>query len=313
MRAGLRTWIVRLLLSAVVLTAVVAVLPREDLWAAMRAVPPGRWLLVLLGFLLGHVVTAFKWRVLMGGGQRIPPRLWLRAHFSGLIANLWLPTVAGGDVVRAALVMRHVESPQRVAVASVVDRVIDTGALLILAVTGLLWSHTAWTLARPVLIGVAAVAAVGTAVAIPLLFWLRKRHATAGLPGRLAQAVVAMSREPLRPAAALVMSVLMQGNFILLSSWLGDAAGVRAPFAAWLVAWPLAKLTALLPVSLGGLGVREAALVVFMRPFGAAPAAVLAAGILWQGVLVTSGLVGWVVLHLYPDDVAVATEPVSAP
>ena len=41
-----------------------------------------------------------------------------------------------------------------------------------------------------------------------------------------------------------------------------------AVFAVWLLAWPLAKLIALAPVSLGGIGVREVALATLLLPCG---------------------------------------------
>jgi glycosyltransferase 2 family protein len=36
-----------------------------------------------------------------------------------------------------------------------------------------------------------------------------------------------------------------------------------------LFAWPLAKIAAVVPITQGGIGVREAALVVLLAPFGA--------------------------------------------
>jgi glycosyltransferase 2 family protein len=52
----------------------------------------------------------------------------------------------------------------------------------------------------------------------------------------------------------------------------------------------LAKLAALLPLTQGGIGVREAALVGLLSPFGAAPHLVLAAGLVWEGVVIMGGL-----------------------
>jgi uncharacterized membrane protein YbhN (UPF0104 family) len=58
----------------------------------------------------------------------------------------------------------------------------------------------------------------------------------------------------------------------------------------WLFAWPLAKLAAVLPLTQGGMGVREAALVALLTPFGAPGALVLAAGLVWEGVIIAGGL-----------------------
>ncbi|PYU09947.1 MAG: TIGR00374 family protein, partial [Acidobacteria bacterium] len=56
------------------------------------------------------------------------------------------------------------------------------------------------------------------------------------------------------------------------------------PLRAWLFAWPLAKLSALLPVTQGGIGVREVALAALAAPFGAAPVLTVAVGLVWEAI-----------------------------
>ena len=88
------------------------------------------------------------------------------------------------------------------------------------------------------------------------------------------------------------MSLGVQSAFVMTNVWLAQQVGVTTGIAAWFVAWPLSKLVAILPISLGGIGVREAVLVSLLAPYGAPREAVLASGILWQGVLAASGLAG---------------------
>jgi uncharacterized membrane protein YbhN (UPF0104 family) len=104
-----RSWLLRLAVSAVFLVILFFFIPVRQLIDAIGRVSPGLWLVVLLLFLFGHAVSAFKWRLLMNRDD-VPPALWLRAHFAGLVANLCLPGIAGGDVVRAGWVMRKVHS-----------------------------------------------------------------------------------------------------------------------------------------------------------------------------------------------------------
>ena len=110
---------------------------------------------------------------------------------------------------------------------------------------------------------------------------------------RLTDAAGVLAARPALPFACFVLSLGVQTMFVFINMRFGSAVGVNVPLAGWLVAWPLAKLVALVPVSLAGLGVREAALVAFLRPYGAAVALVTAAGLLWQSVLFAGGLVGW--------------------
>jgi uncharacterized membrane protein YbhN (UPF0104 family) len=64
--------------------------------------------------------------------------------------------------------------------------------------------------------------------------------------------------------------------------------------------WPLAKIASLMPISLGGLAVREASLAALLLPFGVPVATSVVCSLLWQTVLITGGLAGgviWLVLH----------------
>jgi len=61
------------------------------------------------------------------------------------------------------------------------------------------------------------------------------------------------------------MGTSVQCTYVLLTALLGVTCGLRLPLRVWLFAWPLAKIVAVMPITQGGIGVREAALVVFAR------------------------------------------------
>jgi len=291
------SWTLRLAVSFAVLALLLWLVPVRELVAAIARVPPALWAFSVVVFVAGHVISAFKWQLLFrdaGSRGRLPPQVWLRAHFAGLAANLCLPGVAGGDVVRAAWMTRRIGNLEQVAVASVADRLIDCVALLTLAAAGAFTMGAGPAASRSVLIAAAAFLGLGTAAAVTLVMVIARRPGS-GLLQRLAAAAVLMGARPWLPVVSLVLSLFVQFIFLTINMQLGVSVGVNVPLAGWLVAWPLAKLVALAPISLAGLGVREAALVAFMRPFGAPAAAVTAAGLLWQAVLVTGGLIGWLV------------------
>jgi uncharacterized membrane protein YbhN (UPF0104 family) len=289
----LSSWSVRLTVSALVLAVLLAMVPARQLAAAVSGAPPALWATAVLLFLAGHVVAAFKWQLLLRRERPIPARHWLRAHFAGLAANLCLPGIAGGDVVRAEFIRRSSGHGEQVAVAAVVDRALDGLALLLLAATGVMLSDGAGVSGRTVLaIGAAGLAAVALAAVLGLVL-LKSRWRRAAIVHRLAAAVTVLAGRPLLPLACFGLSLAVQTMFVLINMRFGAAMGVDVPAAAWFVAWPLAKLVALIPVSLAGLGVREAALVAFLQPYGAPAALVTAAGLLWQSVLFAGGLIGW--------------------
>jgi uncharacterized protein (TIRG00374 family) len=276
------------------LGAILAWLPVETLLAGMKRVTLVMWLGLFAGSFAAHVVAAGKWRVLLGAsGARPGPREVLRAHFSGLFANLCLPTMVGGDVVRAGLLLRHYPGGP-LAVGSLADRVLDTAALVVLSSAGaLLAPGLLEGIAGPILT-VAFVAVIACGLATPLIL---NRLDTSRLPEALAsttekvrEAVGALLGHPTSALAALILALGIQGSYVLLNVELGRAVGIDVPVAVWFLCWPLAKLAGLLPISLGGLGVREMALAGLLLPFGVPAALAVAQSLVWETTVVALGL-----------------------
>ena len=304
-------WILRAVVSIAVVFVLVTVASTEGLRDAFSQVRPAVWLASLGVFLTGHALNAWKYQRLLHDPHASLP-LCLRAHFAGLVANLGLPGVAGGDVVRATYLLPHGVSPKAATVASIIDRLIDTATLLGLVAVGVLVAGV------PPVLGTASigirwplVAAAGAAMGGVAAFLLVKRRRGgrgAGIAGDLAADVRARG---LAIATAFGVTALVQSAFVLSNVWMAGALGLDVGIAPWFIAWPLSKLVAVLPISLGGIGVREAALVSLLAPYGAPSPIVFASGVLWQGVLIVSGLLGLAIgAALGPAPASVTSAPV---
>ena len=299
-RRRLGVWLIRLSISALLLTLIFHFVPFSQVWAAARQVSAPLWIASLLLFLGGHAASAAKWRILIGNG--ISYRQAFRAHLAGLAANLALPSVAGGDVVRAGLVMKLAEDKGRVAMGSVADRLLDTLGLALLAL-GSAWIAWKSQLDANIwpgwpLLALLALVAVGFAMA-SALDRFRQSRASSGkftqLLSKLIHSAAELARNPLRLLLCLAISMTVQCLFVAINIGFARAAHVEAPVAAWFYAWTTAKIIAIAPLSLGGLGVREASMAALLRPFGANPAQVVAIGLVWQSLLYMSGLIGFLI------------------
>ena len=306
-------WLIRVGVSALMLTLIFTFVPFASVWAAARQFSPGLWLAALCLFIAGHAAAAAKWRLLIGGG--ISYRQAFRAHLAGLAANLALPGVAGGDVVRAGLVMGKAHDKGRLAVGSLADRVLDTLGLVLIALAG---AYAAW---RPEMdagpgwawILLAALALVACAFpAVPALDRMLKRREVTGkvsrMIGKMVSATADLMQQPARLFLCLGISMLIQCLFVGINIAFARAAHVDAPIAAWFFAWTTAKIIAIAPISLGGLGVREASMAGLLRPFGADPGQVVAIGLIWQSVLYASGAIGFIVQLQRPSPGTPTTE-----
>ncbi len=297
---AMRKWAIRAGGSAVALSLIFWFLPKEAIFEGFSRLSLPLFLSILLAFLLCHVATASKWWLLMD--RAIPLPTALRAHFAGLAANLCLPGAAGGDAVRAAVAHVSLKDGPKVAAAAIGDRLIDLVGLACLTLTGLLLLQGG---GASVALAV-SIAGIVFAVAIAGLF-VFPRIARAvwtrwpGLPARdlafrVADAFAALSRRPGLLLFTLALSAAVQAVLIYLSIRLAEPVGVHVAVAAWFFAWPLAKIIATLPLSLGGLGVRESSLAALLVPFGASAPEVVASGLAWQGILYLAGALGALIL-----------------
>jgi uncharacterized membrane protein YbhN (UPF0104 family) len=101
-----------------------------------------------------------------------------------------------------------------------------------------------------------------------------------------------MARKPARALVALGLGVAFQIALVLLMARIALACGLSVPLRGWLFAYPLAKLSALLPITQGGIGVREAALAALLTPFGAPAVLTVAAGLVWETIIISAGVLG---------------------
>jgi len=293
---GLR-WAAALLVIGVLLHF----LPMGPLWDAIARVPVSRFIAVLLGYLLAHCVGVLKWRMVVNAaGAELDFATSAQCYFGGLFGTLFLPSIVGGDVVRLAVGLQRSPRPAAVLTGNLVDRFLDVMAQAGLVVLGLALlpdsdlvpERLEDTLEHGFLeIG------LGLTVLTVSLFFLRRRILRGRSVrfrrrlARLRHALRSVSQRPSVLVLGWVMGTGIQTTFLLLTAQLAVYCGLRLPLRAWLFAWPLAKLAAVLPLTQGGIGVREAALVALLAPLWAPGPLVLAAGLVWEGVVIAGGLI----------------------
>ena len=289
----------RLSISLAALALLAAFVPWPDLRDALANVSAPVWLGVLAGFAIGHLAGVLKWRALLAVGRaRLTFAEAAECYAAGLFANLCLPSIVGGDAVRTLLAAQKSRRPEAAVLGSVVDRWIDLavlGALVLLGALAL--PAEAGGRASELALALRFAAALGAGlalVALPIL-WLRLERLPARARRSLARARVALRRTARRPGTALaaVLAALgIQAGFVMLGALFGRSLGIDVPLSAWFLCWPLAKIAGLLPISIGGLGVREGALALLLarEPFLVPEASSAMSSLLWQSVLVAGGL-----------------------
>ncbi len=299
---GARRWlpiVLRWAAAIAVIGLLLRFLPLATVRQAIAQVPVSRFVEVLCGYLLAHALGAAKWQMIVNAaGAELDFVTSARCYTGGLFGTLFLPSIVGGDVIRLAVGLRRSPRPAAVLAGNIVDRFLDVTAQAALVVSGLLLLPGSVPgqlegTARKVPLMVAA-----GFVLLLLLVVLLRRSLLGGRSirfrrrlARLRFALRSVSRRPHVLLLGWLAGILIQTTFLVLTTRLARFCGLLLPLRVWLFAWPLAKLAAVLPLTQGGIGVREAALVGLLVPFGAPAHLVFASGLVWEGVVIAGGLI----------------------
>ena len=264
-----------------------------DLRATFHNLDRGSLSLAIFCILGLMVLRAYKWHCLLAATGNFRLQQSLRTLLGGCALGLITPGRVG-ELGRCIFVRKHERT--KVAFLTLLDRSLDFWALLTLVGASLF------------LLGPPSAAVFGVAM------WLALLPAVLGLPGLLAHlskavkrlnqfhgdlAEVASALPPTQmPRYALLglgaMGLELSSFFFLLRAFFPIG------FATAAATYPYIALAGDLPLSFGGVGVREGAAALLLSPYAVPPGAAVDAALLWFvfGILFPAVLgVAWIVVE----------------
>jgi uncharacterized protein (TIRG00374 family) len=309
-------YLVRIVVSAGIIAYLFATqISVDQVIAVVRDGVP--WLLAIAFALhfVGFTLSAIRWRLLLNAVTR-PVGLWLlmRAYLIGMFCNQFLPSTVGGDVYRSldAAALTGLPRGQSLAIV-VVERLIGALALFGYAVVALVLGFGRLVDKPGVVLSMSllAVAFVGVFVALaPGSRRLLRRLLNVGplkrlLPGldQAFGAVKDLGRKKRIVLGAFGISLVFQFNVIVHYILVGWGLRLSLPTEAYFLVVPVVLLVLQLPISLNGIGVREAVFLFFLsHPMWADQAATKAQAVSYSLVvytmIVVQGLLGGVFFAL---------------
>ncbi|MBI4522542.1 MAG: flippase-like domain-containing protein [Deltaproteobacteria bacterium] len=305
---------IRIALTILIVGLIFFFLPLRELWLAARRVPPSVALLILAGYMATHVIAIIKWRMmanLAGAGLKFRPAA--QCFFAGQFSNMFLPSIVGGDLIRVGMAFKLTRNKSGLILGTLVDRILDITALASVMAAGALLLY-GWLDANSRRIFSLTAALSGLGLVLPIaLFWLfpagRFSFKLKRIFVRIRQALRSVLRRPIRVLVGFGLGIVIQAGLILLTAWIGWNCGIDLHLRVWLFAWPLAKLAALLPLTQGGIGVRELALAGLLSQFGVPAVLTVAVGLVWEAILIAGGLLAgllWVLVGRFSSIESVA-------
>lgn len=275
-RLSLSSWPVKLAITMALLVALFAFLDLGQLRAHLADLRWPQVAMATLMVLLAILVSAWKWGLLLAArGYRLRITRLLRHYFVGLFFNNLLPSTVGGDAVRAWATARDLgDTPE--AVGSVIaERLIAGIGLGLTAMLGLPFLPNGLDFLGPALLFLAINLAFVSLFVLPriasgVVRSLLPRSATQLRSAVLdtVQVVRASFTRPRLLGTVLLASILFQVIVAAVNYFLFAAFDVPVPLAACVLLTPMAFTITMLPVSLSGMGVREAAYAFFFGLVG---------------------------------------------
>jgi uncharacterized membrane protein YbhN (UPF0104 family) len=243
----------------------------------------------LLVTLSGILLSTLRWQqVVHALGMPGRTRDLLPHYFAGLFVSNVLPSTIGGDVLRVARLSTDTGERPASFASVVLERLTGWLVLPVLTLLGLL--------INPGLRGLGTASRLALAIAISTLVLLLVILAAAASPhlgGRLAHhpswlrfvGAVHLGIDRFRRHPGAVASVLIAGFAyqlaVVLAAYLGsEALELDIGPTAMLAFMPVVAIAQVLPISVGGFGLRESAFYIFLNPLGVTATQAVALGLL---------------------------------
>jgi uncharacterized protein (TIRG00374 family) len=258
------------------------------------------WIVLALAALLLQLAAAgqrWAW-IATTLGAPLPARRAIRFSAIATFFNQALPSTIGGDAMRSWLLGRA-ERHWKIAIFSViVDRAAGVGFLAVIVAACLPWSLELIVApegrAAVFVIGVGGV--VGLIVGLVLGF-VRPGERLASLkPVRFVFEIAASAKkallDPSRGIGILLLSIFIHLLTVTAAWCLARAIAITPNALNMLILIPPVMLISMIPVSIGGWGIREGAMVVAFGYAGIEPSQALAVSVLLGACSLVIGIAG---------------------
>ena len=285
----------------------VLLLRRTDLRTLRAAVAGARldWFLAALAiYVSSQVVSALRWQILARPlGFAEPFGRFLTVYFASMYINLFGPSTVAGDVGRTFFLAG--EGRRALSATSVLaHRLVGFIALVWIGAIAVLclprYPVPAW------IYWAAWIAPVAS-----LLVWSKgplfvARRLPAGHRWRIfvERDLGAYWQDQRLLAEAFLLAILMHVMQIVAQIWLASALDLSIPRTFFFVFFPLVDIASMLPVTVGGVGIREAGYWYFLPLVGTGGDMAVAVGLLSSTVVLLTGVIGAPFLLMTGNDAA---------
>ncbi len=263
-------------------------------------------LLLVLGFLVYffvYVIGFLRWYMLLkAAGISIPAKRLITSFAGGTFFSIFLPSTIGGDLVRAADLSGHTRKTKEVVATVFLDRLSGYIGLVILVITALIFGRGLLR-DRIVLSSIIMIVSLLIILLIILFnsFIYTKIAKFLSTPGaaKIKEAIKGVHHEihifrnrRRMVAENIILSVVVQFLPVISTYFIALSLGVKINLIYFCLFLPIIGAITLLPIALGGLGLREGLFVFYFAKVGVIKQLALAMSLLSFSFVVFYGALG---------------------
>lgn len=265
-------------------------------------------LIALLISQIGMFVRAYRWQILLRAqGINTPYVRLTQLYYIGTFFNTFLPSGLGGDVVKTYELSRQTTSGASAISTVIVDRLIGLGVLFLIALVALPFSwHKIPSMVVFALITIIVIFVVSLFLFLnrPLREWLTRNVGFLRIILNNDK-VVAFYDSFYRYSMVVLLrsasvSLIFNITLIITQIYLARAAGVFIPIYYFFILVPIISSLIAIPISIGGLGVREGGYMLLLSQIGVSHDRSVAISLLSYVIMLSTGFIGGV-LYLWQN------------
>jgi hypothetical protein len=283
-----------------------------DLQALINDIKGADKILLAVGFLLlffVYFLGFLRWQMLLKAGGIVISLKRLVSSFSGgVFFSIFLPSTIGGDLVRVADLAGHTKKAKEVIATVFLDRLSGYVGLVFVIILAFLWGRDL-ILDKVVLTSISVIIVLLFVVLLVLfnsvIYSKISKFLTAPGAGKIKETIKDMHQEihVFRNHKRLIVLNLFVSFVIQLivpasAYFIGLSLGIKADFIYFLIFLPIISAVTLLPVAIGGLGLREGLFVVYFAKVGVVKQLALAMSLLSFSCVVFYGAIGGLIYVL---------------
>ncbi|WP_159460606.1 lysylphosphatidylglycerol synthase transmembrane domain-containing protein [Calothrix rhizosoleniae] len=260
---------------------------------------------------LGYYVSALRWRILLKAqGINASIHFLFQSYVVTSFFNNFLPSIIGGDTVRAYDSWRLGTGKVGAVAVIFIDRFLGLLALILFAVSAMFMSrqlsahlpflHLWMLLGTTVMISIIWMVFMPSEKILMLIKTLRFPYSQL-LKNFLAKIInpfLAFQGQKDILYRAFGLSVLLQTNVIIHFYLIAMALEFPIPFNHFFLIIPLSIFIMMLPISINGIGIRESIFAFFFLSYGVSKPEAVAFAWLVYGITILQGVVGGIVYAL---------------